>query len=273
MIVTMRARNAEGKVVSYPVAVPEDMAEFGVEIIVDNVSVVGILPALNEDSDTVEPFVGYWPDGEEWHNIAPVAALIRASKAGDVPPALSGPFAAFATIDPDGTSADGWMVAYAEPNEPGFYGTTYTGDEDYYRRVAKSINESLGLTEDDATRMVASSIAASNRAADSRTVNTDLMNTPTHLDRARPWAHNTDTSGNGACPVVIEDPSHFPLAPGEGAEWHVATDDEYAAYYAYWTGGPGDVDHLHRPGVTCADESCPKEDVQRESHDLGPYEA
>ena len=48
--------------------------------------------------------------------------------------------------------------------------------------------------------------------------------------------HNTDTSGGGAAPVIIEQPEAFPFRPGERDEYHPTTHDEYDRYVAYWNG-------------------------------------
>lgn len=45
------------------------------------------------------------------------------------------------------------------------------------------------------------------------------------------YAHNTERSGNGVAPVIWE---HG--APDDIESWHVATDEEYAEYVAYWEG-------------------------------------
>lgn len=47
-------------------------------------------------------------------------------------------------------------------------------------------------------------------------------------------AHNTWFT-NGTIPVIIEDDTYYPFAPGEReTEWHEASDSEYLAYEAYW---------------------------------------
>lgn len=49
-----------------------------------------------------------------------------------------------------------------------------------------------------------------------------------------PLAHNTEHSGDGTVPVIIEYPRNdFPSAE-DRPNWHEASDDEYAAYVAYW---------------------------------------
>lgn len=48
-------------------------------------------------------------------------------------------------------------------------------------------------------------------------------------------AHNTERSGpNRDVPVIIEHPEHFQFGPGEREQYHEASDEEYAAYCAYW---------------------------------------
>jgi len=52
-----------------------------------------------------------------------------------------------------------------------------------------------------------------------------------------PLAFNTPETGTDGVtvPVIIENPEHFPFEPGErDRDWHVASDDEYAAYLDYW---------------------------------------
>ena len=52
-------------------------------------------------------------------------------------------------------------------------------------------------------------------------------------------AHNTITTAPGV-PVVIEDDTYYPFAPGEReSEWHEASEEEYAAYAAYWADREG----------------------------------
>lgn len=47
--------------------------------------------------------------------------------------------------------------------------------------------------------------------------------------------HNIDKAGpNSDVPVIIENPDTFPFGPGERAEWHETTEEEYASYVAYW---------------------------------------
>lgn len=55
-------------------------------------------------------------------------------------------------------------------------------------------------------------------------------------DERRPLAHNTDRSGpDNSVPVIIEDDTDYPFGYGErDADWHEASDVEYAAYVAYW---------------------------------------
>lgn len=53
----------------------------------------------------------------------------------------------------------------------------------------------------------------------------------------RPVAHNTARSNDGLVPVIIEQPNDFPFEPGElAADWHEATDEEYAVWLDYWSG-------------------------------------
>lgn len=52
------------------------------------------------------------------------------------------------------------VVAYAYRDEPGYALTTYVGDLAYCKETAKHINATLGLTDEDVTEIIGSSMAA-----------------------------------------------------------------------------------------------------------------
>lgn len=73
------------------------------------------------------------------------------------PATLKDPWCAYTVVTDK--APGGWMVAYVEANEPGYYSTTYTGDKAYCDSVADSINESKGLTRTQVLGIAHSSIA------------------------------------------------------------------------------------------------------------------
>lgn len=58
------------------------------------------------------------------------------------------------------------MVAFVTEGEPGYNGSTYTGDLRYCTAVANSINESRGFTPDQVLDVVTSSFAAQSAVED-----------------------------------------------------------------------------------------------------------
>jgi hypothetical protein len=72
-------------------------------------------------------------------------------------------YAQEAIFAPDGRDH---MVAFVTENEPGYNGSTYTGDLAYCQAVAASINESRGFTPSEVLDVVASSFAAQNAVED-----------------------------------------------------------------------------------------------------------
>lgn len=58
------------------------------------------------------------------------------------------------------TKDGAWFVAIVTENEPGYNETTYTGDLDYCRGVAKAINEAKGFTAREVDDVTSSSFRA-----------------------------------------------------------------------------------------------------------------
>lgn len=67
-----------------------------------------------------------------------------------------------AWADESYTTEDGdYMVILVDEDEPGYHATTYTGTLDYTKQVAARINETRGITKDDAIEILASSMRVS----------------------------------------------------------------------------------------------------------------
>lgn len=61
---------------------------------------------------------------------------------------------AYELPDPEGD----WLVGFVTENEAGYIPTTYTGDRDYCRAVANSINSTRNVTRSEVLEIVASSM-------------------------------------------------------------------------------------------------------------------